>query len=97
MMKNNTPHFKILSDWGSFGKTSSSIGNRNNRTSVSCDLRLTQTEWYGKAAKWDLRVWSEDYDPGKGITLNTEQIKSLKALLDSIDFEEREKRHESAD
>lgn len=48
---------------------------------------LNLISWNGKEAKYDLREWAPEHEKmGKGITLTTQELKSLKSLLNNIDF-----------
>jgi hypothetical protein len=45
--------------------------------------------WNNKAAKIDIREWDETHEKmGKGITLNKEELKQLKDMLNSINIDE---------
>ena len=46
---------------------------------------LNLISWNGKQAKYDLREWSPEHEKmGKGVTLTSDELKSLKELLNSI-------------
>ncbi|EOR19953.1 hypothetical protein A500_19384 [Clostridium sartagoforme AAU1] len=46
---------------------------------------LNLISWNGKEAKYDLREWSPEHEKmGKGVTLTTQELKSLKELLNKI-------------
>lgn len=46
---------------------------------------LNKISWNDRAAKFDLRDWNhEDEKIGKGVTLNDEEIKNLRQVLDAI-------------
>ena len=48
---------------------------------------LNIISWNGKEAKYDLREWSPDHEKmGKGVTLTNDELKSLRDLLNSIEF-----------
>ena len=48
---------------------------------------LNKISWNGRAAKFDLRDWNhEDEKIGKGVTLNDEEIKNLRQVLDAIEL-----------
>ena len=48
---------------------------------------LNLISWNGKEAKYDLREWSPDHEKmGKGVTLTNDELKSLRDLLNSIEF-----------
>ncbi|MDU4847533.1 PC4/YdbC family ssDNA-binding protein [Clostridium sp.] len=48
---------------------------------------LNLISWNGKEAKYDLRDWAPEHEKmGKGITLNNDELKALKDLLNSIDI-----------
>ena len=48
---------------------------------------LNLISWNGKEAKYDLRDWAPEHEKmGKGITLNKDELKVLKDLVNSIDI-----------
>ena len=47
---------------------------------------LNLISWNGREPKYDLRDWAPEHEKmGKGVTLSADEIKSLKAILDTID------------
>ncbi|WP_097026911.1 YdbC family protein [Clostridium peptidivorans] len=45
--------------------------------------------WNKKKPKVDIREWDENHEKmGKGITLNKEELKELKEILNGIDIDE---------
>ena len=43
--------------------------------------------WNDREPKYDIREWAPEHEKmGKGVTLSIEEVKSLKALLNSIDI-----------
>ena len=45
--------------------------------------------WNKKKPKVDIREWDENHEKmGKGITLNKEELKELKEILNGIDLDE---------
>jgi len=45
--------------------------------------------WNNKKVKVDIREWDEKHEQmGKGITLNKEELKKLKDILNEIDIDE---------
>jgi len=47
--------------------------------------------WNNKKAKVDIREWDDKHEQmGKGITLNKEELKQLKDILNQIDIDEIE-------
>ncbi|WP_186430699.1 YdbC family protein [Clostridium sp. BSD9I1] len=47
--------------------------------------------WNKKKPKVDIREWDENHEKmGKGITLNKEELKELKEILNNIDLDELE-------
>ena len=45
--------------------------------------------WNNKKPKVDIREWDEKHEKmGKGITLNKEELKKLKEILNDIDLDE---------
>lgn len=52
------------------------------------NLELNKVSWGGRPAKYDLRSWSPDHQKmGKGVTLTTEDLISLKNLLMNINLD----------
>jgi hypothetical protein len=52
---------------------------------------INMVSWNDRKAKLDIRDWSPDHlKMGKGVTLNTEEVKMLKELLEKINIEELE-------
>jgi len=48
---------------------------------------LNLISWNGKDAKYDLRDWAPGHEKmGKGITLSSDELKSLKELLNNMDI-----------
>ena len=48
-------------------------------------MELNSVAWNGRSPKYDLRSWSPDHEKmGKGVTLTTEEVTALKALLDCM-------------
>lgn len=65
------PSFEIIDYIGVLGK------NRNGWT-----YELNQVSWNGKPPMYDIRAWSPDHEtPGKGISLNEQELKTLYKLL----------------
>lgn len=48
------------------------------------DLNLVS--WNEHEPKYDIRDWSSEGKPGKGVTLTSEELKALKELLSSIEI-----------
>ena len=49
---------------------------------------INLVSWNDRSPVYDIRTWSEGKDRmGKGITLNADEIKALKELLNSIELE----------
>ena len=58
-----------------------------SRTSGGWTKELKLISWNGREAKYDLRDWAPDGEKmGKGITLNKEELKSLRDLLNDMDL-----------
>ena len=48
---------------------------------------LNLISWNGKAPKYDLRDWAPQHEKmGKGVTLNAEELKALRDLLNGMEF-----------
>lgn len=49
---------------------------------------INLVSWNGRKPKIDIRDWAPEHEKmGKGVTLNYEELKKLKELLDGIDLE----------
>ncbi len=49
---------------------------------------LNLVSWNDRPAVYDIRPWNESHERmGKGITLNKEEIKALKELLNKIELD----------
>lgn len=49
---------------------------------------INMVSWNDRKPKLDIRDWGPDHEKmGKGVTLNKEELKQLKELLDDIDLE----------
>ena len=49
---------------------------------------INLVSWNSRKPKIDIRDWAPEHEKmGKGVTLNYEELKKLKELLDSIDLE----------
>ncbi|MCI1693285.1 YdbC family protein [Aneurinibacillus aneurinilyticus] len=47
---------------------------------------LNLISWNGRDPKYDIRDWSEDHSKmGKGVTLDKEELTSLKQILKNLD------------
>lgn len=52
---------------------------------------INLVSWNERKPKIDIRDWGPEHEKmGKGITLNKEELKKLKELLEEIDLEELE-------
>ncbi|MDD4802238.1 MAG: PC4/YdbC family ssDNA-binding protein [Syntrophomonas sp.] len=50
---------------------------------------INLVSWNERKPKVDIRDWAPEHEKmGKGITLNIEELKKLKELLDGIDLED---------
>jgi hypothetical protein len=48
---------------------------------------LNLISWNGKAPKFDLRDWAPQHEKmGKGVTLNAEELKALRDLLNGMEL-----------
>ena len=53
------------------------------------NLELNLVSWNGRAAKFDIRSWSADHQRmGKGITLTSQELKTLKDVLNSVELDD---------
>lgn len=49
---------------------------------------INLVSWNGHSAKVDIRDWGPEYEKaGKGVTLNQEEVKLLKEILNNLDLE----------
>lgn len=49
-------------------------------------VELNLVSWGGRPAKYDIRSWSPDHQKmGKGCTFSSEELNSLKNLLNQLD------------
>lgn len=49
---------------------------------------INLVSWNDRQPKVDIRDWAPEHEKmGKGVTLNKEELKNLKELLDGIDLE----------
>ena len=60
------------------------LGTKKDRHGNPVTVRLSKVEWYDRPATYDIRGWSPDGDPDKGISLSIEMLKTLKDILDSV-------------
>ena len=77
--KNSKPIYELHSDHGS-------IGTKIIR-GETYEIHLRWVSWYGHKM-WELRCENAVGDTSKGFTMHTEQLKTLRDILDLIDFEE---------
>ncbi len=48
-------------------------------------LELNKVSWGGRPAKYDIRSWTPEHSKmGKGVTLNDDELKALKNLIENI-------------
>jgi hypothetical protein len=48
---------------------------------------LNLISWNGKEPKYDLRDWAPEHEKmGKGVTLNVEELKALRDLLNGLEL-----------
>ena len=65
--------YEIVKNLGSFGKGPKGV------------KELNMVSWNDRPAKYDMREWNEDHTQmSKGLTLNLEEAKSLKDLLNKL-------------
>lgn len=58
-----------------------------SESSKGWNKELNLISWNGKDAKFDLRDWAPGHEKmGKGITLSSDELKSLKELLNNMDI-----------
>lgn len=58
-----------------------------SESSKGWNKELNLISWNGKEAKYDLRDWAPGHEKmGKGVTLSSDELKSLKELLNNMDI-----------
>ena len=63
------------------------LGVLNSKTSWKKELNLVS--WSDREPKYDIRDWDENHEKmSKGITLDVDEIKKLKEILNSINFDD---------
>lgn len=61
------------------------IGTLSESGTWKKELNIVQ--WGENIAKYDIRAWSADHTKlGRGVTLSTEELKTLRTLLNSMDL-----------
>ena len=63
------------------------LGVKKDRHGDPCELRLCKVSWHGSKPMWDLRTWSRDEQPLKGITLTDGMMQELKSILINVDLD----------
>lgn len=59
--------------------------SENKKSGWTTELNLVS--WGGRDPKFDIRSWAPDHQKmGKGVTLTTEDLKNLKAILEEKGF-----------
>ena len=76
-MKTDDDFCKVLADHGT-------IGTKRNRTGEMCEVKLCTVSWHGKYQTYDIRMWKPNGDSDKGISLNAEQLKKLRDVLNDM-------------
>lgn len=69
-MSDNNYEYEIKEDYGKVD------------ISENWEIRVTKTCWYNNKAKYDIRRWSKDGRPGKGITINENQLDKIFKILE---------------
>lgn len=58
-----------------------------SESSKGWSKELNLVSWNDKDPKYDIRDWGPEHEKmGKGVTLNSEELKKLKELLNSLDI-----------
>lgn len=58
-----------------------------SESSKGWSKELNLISWNGKEAKYDLRDWAPEHEKmGKGITLNSDELKGLRDILNKMDL-----------
>ena len=71
-------NYQIVSEWGVLSS------RPDQRTGNNIEIRLTQTAWFGKAPKWDLRNWTPAV-AGQGVVIgDDEDLRRLRDMLISV-------------
>ena len=69
-MSDNKYEYEIKEDYGKVD------------ISENWEIRVTKTCWYNNKAKYDIRRWSKDGRPGKGVTINENQLDKIFKILE---------------
>ena len=68
---------EIIKDYGK-------IGEKKDRLGKMCDVRICKVSWHGRTPTYDIRQWGEESAPLKGISLDWNQLKELKGILNEM-------------
>lgn len=79
-MKTDEEFCKVLETYGT-------LGQKKNRTGEMCDVKVCAISWHGRYKTYDIRAWKPDGSADKGISLNAEQMKKLRDVLNAMSFE----------
>ncbi|MBF0787161.1 hypothetical protein IR123_04535 [Streptococcus sp. 19428wC2_LYSM12] len=58
---------------------------------------LNLISYNGNPAVWDLRKWSPNGKPSRGMTLKVEEVKALQEVLQGLEIEKGEDAHGNGD
>lgn len=62
------------------------LGTKKDKNGALQEVRLCKVSWNGSAPKWDLRAWTEDEKPAKGMTLTDDMMVELKSILSTVEL-----------
>ena len=64
------------------------LGTKKDKTGQACEVKLCRVRWSGSRPMWDLRMWSADGKPLKGLTLTGGMMRELRGALDEMELAE---------
>ena len=63
------------------------LGTKKDKNGEALEVRLCKVSWAGSKPMWDLRCWTADEKPAKGLTLTDDMMRELKSILTTTDLE----------
>ena len=60
------------------------LGEKKDKDGSVLYVRLNKVSWCGSKPMWDLRAWTADGKPMKGMTLTEPMLQKLKETLDKV-------------
>ena len=62
------------------------LGTKKDKDGNTTFVRLNKVRWGNSKPLWDLRAWSADDKPLKGMTLTDTMVKNLAEVLASVEL-----------